>query len=141
MIIQKINQNEEDFWKLMGPFFASAKVKRDLGVAMSSDESYTWLLVMEKGQVAGFCAIVPIKAGSFPFTGAGSDFRYFYVPPESANRQRISDKLMKEALKTVKDQNLKAVILPDEKPFWESFGFVEVFRRGKYPTMARLVED
>jgi hypothetical protein len=137
-VIEQMTQSDEGFWNLMGPFFASAKVKRDLGVAMSSDESYTWLLALTRGEVVGFCAIVFIKSGSFPFRGEGSDFRYFYALPEAPDKNKISKKLMTEALKLTKGRNLKAVILPEEKPFWESYGFSEVFCRGRYPTMARL---
>lgn len=61
MIIQKFNQEDPDFWLLMGRNFASASIRKELGVSMSSDESYSWLLAMEEGKVVGFCAIAPSK--------------------------------------------------------------------------------
>lgn len=62
--VEAFNQEDEGFWDLMGQYFASAKVKRDLGIAMSSDESYQWFLAFSGDRLAGFCAMTPEKVGS-----------------------------------------------------------------------------
>lgn len=72
--VERYNQEDEGFWGLMGRYFASAKVKRELGVAMSSDETYSWFVAFKDGDLAGFCAMSPEKHGS--------RLRHVYVLPE-----------------------------------------------------------
>jgi GNAT superfamily N-acetyltransferase len=91
VIIQKFNQEDPDFWLLMGRNFASAAIRRELGVPMSSDESYLWLLAMESGKVIGFCAIATNKKGD--------TIRHLYVVAEKRG-QGIGGKLIKKAAST-----------------------------------------
>jgi hypothetical protein len=125
MIVQKINQEDEDFWQLMGRHFASAKVKRDLGVAMSSDESYTWLLAMEKGRVVGFCAIVPVKDYE--------QIKHLYSIDGDA---AVLSKILKVVAKG--KQPKRAIVSPEELPVWESQGFTKTGKlKGRYIEVER----
>lgn len=72
--VQKYSQSDEGFWELMGPMFASAELKKIMGVAMSSEESYTWMLASAGNNIVGFCAITPEKIGS--------RIRYVYAETE-----------------------------------------------------------
>lgn len=51
MKIQKMSQNDEGFWDLMGPFFASAEVQRKLKTSMLSDNAHAWFVAIEDGNV------------------------------------------------------------------------------------------
>lgn len=46
-----------ELFALIGEYFASAAIRRDLGRPMSSDDSYTWIIAMDGDTVAGFSAI------------------------------------------------------------------------------------
>lgn len=43
----------------LGEFFASAQIRRELGIAMTSDERYVWFVAREEGEeeVTGFAAL------------------------------------------------------------------------------------
>lgn len=120
MIIEKMSQSDEGFWILMGPFFASAKVKRDLGIAMSSDESYRWIIALEKGEMVGFVAIVPGK-------GCEQVKHLYSTNSDSA----VLAKLLKAATKT--KQRKLATVLPEDLPLWEAHGFINTGKtKGRY---------
>ena len=64
MKIKKYDHAQRGFWQRMGPFFASASVQRELGVRMTSDDSYTWWLALDESSgVAGFAAAEEQKNG------------------------------------------------------------------------------
>jgi hypothetical protein len=120
MIVEKMTQLDEGFWALMGPFFASAKVKRDLGVAMSSDENYKWILAFLKGQVVGFVTIVP-----------GKDCEHVKHLYSVDSDHAVLTNLLKAATKT---NPLKlAIVAPEELPIWEAHGFSKTGKtKGRY---------
>ncbi len=72
--VDRYSQEDDGFWQLMGRYFASAAVKRELGIAMNSDEFYTWFLAFKGDCLAGFCAVTTEKHGS--------RLRHVYVLPE-----------------------------------------------------------
>jgi hypothetical protein len=131
MIIQKFNQEDEDFWRLMGRYFASAKIKRDLGISMSSDESYVWFLALDKGSVVGFCAIVPSKSCC--------ELKHDYVFSDrgGATHQKVVSEALKYAIKTKSlDKPIKSTVRFSELSFYETLGFLKVSDKGQYVVVA-----
>jgi hypothetical protein len=63
LIVKTMSQDSEGFWQLMGRFFADRCVRKELGMAMSSDERYTWFVAIDGNTVLGFCAAVATPGG------------------------------------------------------------------------------
>jgi GNAT superfamily N-acetyltransferase len=137
MKIQKMKQEDEGFWQLMGPYLVSNDVRKELGMAISSDTSYTWFLAVEDGKCIGFCAAKEINSATY-FKGPGLEFRHRYVDPDRRGNG-IGKKLMEARLKFAEGRNVKATVTPDSQPTYEKLGFKKVFQRGQYPLMVRIV--
>lgn len=131
MIIERFNQEDPDFWQLMGRNFASSQIKRDLGIAMSSDDSYLWFLALEKGSVVGFCAIVPSKSHC--------ELKHDYVFSDrlGATHKKIVSEAVKYAAKTKALQKpIKATVKATEIDFYEMAGFSKVSTKGQYAVVS-----
>lgn len=122
---------------IVQPYWQDKAIQKELGLALT-DRGYRWFVAQDGDKVLGFAAIAPIKNGTLPFKGAGAEIKYFYMLPEHRN-SGIDDDMMNAILKAFENLPIKSVILPGEKKFYESFGFVQVDSRGQYPLMARGV--
>ena len=120
--VRQFNQEDKGFWTLMGRWFASAQVKRDLGIAMNSDETYTWFLAFINGELAGFCALVPAKNHT--------DLKHVYVLP--GHEEKGIEKQVVSAAVTAGKKPFKATVRQEELPFYQKFEFTKVGDRGQY---------
>ena len=130
MKIKRYGHGEGDFWSMMGPFFASAKVRRELGGAMSSDENYTWWVAIDdNSQVAGFVA-VEIKDNK-------AVFHHGYVAPDHRDNQ-VYRSLFLERLKYTKDRviKIKVTVAQSNVDIFLENGFVETKRNGQYHVLS-----
>lgn len=123
--VDQYNQEDDGFWDLMGRYFASAKVKRDLGIAMSSDETYIWFLAFADNDLAGFCAIVPQKSGTV--------LKHLYCISEVKG---IDTQLIGCAVAAA-SKPIHATVKDEELPLYQKFEFKEVKRRGQYIEVRR----
>lgn len=62
------------FYQLLGPFFGSREVYKALGGGVFDDAGKEWLIALDGGKVAGFCA--------FLVTGKRAKLKSSYVIPE-----------------------------------------------------------
>lgn len=122
--VEQFNQEDEGFWELMGRYFASAKVKRDLGIAMNSDETYQWFLAFIGDRLAGFCALSPAKTGT--------DLKHLYV----VEGEGVETQLLGCAIAAA-SKPLRATVREDEFALYEKQGFKVVKRRGQYIQIER----
>jgi GNAT superfamily N-acetyltransferase len=120
--------DSEGFWEMMGRFFADRHIRKELGMAMSSDERYTWFVAVNGATVLGFCAAV--------FTPAGVEFKHRWVLP-SHRGQGIGYALFEARLEFARDRPIKAVAVPSVQALFERHGFVKVRQQGRYPVMKR----
>lgn len=127
MKIKQFNQNNDDFWKLIGPFLVSSHVRKELGMAISSDESYFWFLAIENDECIGFCAARKINSATY-FTGEGLEFRHRYVMP-GRRGEGIGRKLMQTRLKFAAGFNVKATVTPLSQATYEKHGFKKVAQK------------
>jgi len=70
MKVIRYAHGEKDFWQIMGPCFASAEIRRHLGVPLTSDEGYVWFLAMNGVELSGFAAVKAQKNGICEFKHA-----------------------------------------------------------------------
>lgn len=125
--VQLFNQADKAFWEIMGPWFASAKLKRDLGIAMSSDDSYLWFIAFSDRRLVGFCAVVPRKKSA--------ELKHLYVLSE-AQSMGVETQLLGMAIASTASA-LKATVRKDELPHYEKQGFKVTSNRGSYFQVAR----
>lgn len=123
-----LRHGEGEFWNLIGPFAFSRAVRRELEIAMSSDENYIWLIAVQDGDVLGFAAL--------EIDGDTAVFRHAYVVP--AHR---SDGLYGELLAarmTLARQHAKQAKVSthgDNVAIFERMGFKTETMRGKWHYM------
>lgn len=125
MKIKRYKHGEGDFWNLMGPFFASAAVRRELEIAMSSDENYIWFLALDGGAVIGFAAL--------EMNGEVAILRHAYVVPER-RANGIYVKILAARLDYAKTRAslLKVTADPEMTETLKAQGFEVVSHRGKF---------
>ena len=111
--VEQFNQEDEGFWNWMGRHFASAQIKRELGIPMSSDETYQWFLAFSGKDLAGFCAVTPERSGS--------RLRHVYVLPEFRN-SGTGKQLIAAAITSVK-KPLVVTVKADDASFYTKFEF------------------
>ena len=132
MARQKVEIQKLAELAIVEPFFGDKKIKKELGLNIC-DRGYQWFAALFDGKVAGFVSVASIKNGTFPFKGSGVELKHFYVLPEYRGKG-IGKKLMQGILEQYQ-RPIKATVTPESKPFYERFGFEQVFQYGKYPLM------
>lgn len=116
------------FFSYMGEFFASKKIRAELGDCMSSDDSYTWWIAKNSDdEVMGFCAAEIKKIITL---------KHAYVLPEHRHL-KLYNKLMSARMKYLKRQKkvMKVVASPDSVGVLSKRGFVKTGERGRYTLM------
>lgn len=132
MEIRCYAHGEGDFWYRMGPFLASAAVRRELGAAISSDESTTWwLAVDDDGRTLGFVAARR--------RGKVWEFRHDYVVPEARGKDvyRTLFRARLEACSQSGPAIAKATVNARSLPMYQEHGFVPVSQRGQYTVVQK----
>lgn len=127
MRIERYAHGERDFWQVMGPSFVSAKVQRELGVPMTSDEATTWFVVMDGDVVAGFAAVRALKNGV-------AELKHAYVF-EPYRNQGVYTKLLQARLDFAREAgctNCRATVAPALQHHYAEAGFHESRRNGRY---------
>lgn len=127
MKIQQYGHGELNFWQVMGPNFASAKVQRDLGVPMTSDEATTWFVAMDGETVAGFAAVRLTKSGV-------AELKHAYVF-EPYRQQGVYAQLLDARLRFARQvgaTSCRATVAPAIQQHYADAGFTETRRQGRY---------
>lgn len=126
--IKQFNQEQPGFWDLMGRYFASAQVQKDLGIPMVSDETHTWFVAVQGDQVLGFAALVPSKKAA--------QIRRDYVLPEyrdsDLHRQLLAAAIASDM---AKGRPILGSANPTQVATYKSLGFVEDATVGQYKRM------
>lgn len=129
-MIREYQHGEGDFWQLMGPFFASATIRRELGRPLSSDENYVWWISLDGGKVTGFGAIRQKRKVV--------EFCHAYVFP-SCRGQGIYREIVRQRLEYCMEHGhdqIRAVVTAGSRPELEKQSFLCVRKRGRYSVMA-----
>src|SRR5690606_34498153 len=119
MEIRQYKHGEGDFWQRMGPFLASAAVRRELGAPITSDETTTWWLALDGEQTLGFVA-ARRRAG-------GWEFRHDYVVLE-AREQGVYRALFQARLESCAQTGgtVRATVNERSLPLYLQFGFQSI---------------
>lgn len=132
MEIRRYAHGEGDFWYRMGPFLASAAVRRELGAPISSDENTTWWLAIDDANnTIGFVAAHSRK-GVW-------EFRHDYVVPDARGMDvyRALFRARLEACSQSGASMAKATVNARSLPIYREHGFVPVSQRGQYTVVQK----
>ena len=118
-----------DFYKLMGPHFASLDIAKELERQVYNKPNTNWLIAVNRFEAIGF---VSVHDGSK---------RYFidnlYVLPKFRKRG-IAEELIEEVCEIHSDKPLHCIACnPYALKIFKKFGFVEVGERGKYKKLEK----
>lgn len=75
---ERMTNTTPGFYQRLGPFLARREIARELGSPIWDDDDLTWLVVAERGDVLGFCALRERRDAT--------ELRSVYVTPMNRNR-------------------------------------------------------
>lgn len=119
-----------DFWRDMGYYFASRKIRREMPYLID-DDGYTWFLAREAGAVVGFasCHVGKDKTGHL---------HGIYVE-EERRRKGVATALVRARLDWLRQQgcaSFHAVASPKSQTVLLAAGFVDTGKKGGYIVMS-----
>lgn len=107
------------------PFLVSPRVRRELGIAISSTPEYVWFLVYNGQKLIAFAALEP---------GETAWLRHAYIVPDYRSQglyNELLDLRINEAVETGA-KIIKTIAAPSTVDIFEKRGFRLVSERGKY---------
>ena len=107
------------------PFLVSYKVRRELGIAISSTPEYIWFLIYDGENLIAFAVLEP---------GETAWLRHAYIMPEYREQRlycELLDLRMNEA-NQVEAKSIRTIANPSTAETFERRGFSLVSERGKY---------
>ena len=124
-----INNKDNRFYPLMGPFLARREVEKEIGYKIYDDDDKEWFVVLEGGSVIGFCYRLEKPKGTFQ---VGSCYTV-----EGHRRKGVFKKLLAQATKgisgyvhmTTRSALLRETLLKN--------GFSETGQRGSFTKYGR----
>jgi hypothetical protein len=119
--VEEINRNWHDFYKIMGPFFGSRKIAKEVGIHIYDDAEKRWFVAMENGFALGFASIK---------CRVVSDC---YVM-ESARNQGIFSKILAQLI-ICTDHTLRANCTNSSKQAFLNAGFAEISKTKNFTKM------
>lgn len=129
MKIKKYGHGEGDFWRVMGPMFASEEVyKAQGGYPMFSDPSTVWYLAFENGDLIGWIATQP-KAKRL-------DIRFQYMLKADDDDDDYQE-LVCYCCRDNPDKMIEAVEVEDLLAPYLNCGFEQYHRRGQFVVLRR----
>ena len=135
MTYQWFTHSDEEFWRICGRFFASRAIRATLGMPLSSDDNYRWLVAFDGTIVAGFAAIDTKMTHK-------SLLRHSFVFPEY-RKIGIYKRLLEIRLDRLAELNakkLEATATAESLPLLIAAGFREVLKKGKYTVVVKDLE-
>lgn len=115
----------DEFYKLMGPFFASRSVRKEFGgYPLSNEDEWNWIVAEKENKIIGFVAIEPMKKSFHISSG--------YVIAEY-RRKHIFKELMQHVI-TFAEENKSPITITarqELQPMLEGFNFIAGKKRGK----------
>lgn len=130
--IRRYAHGEGDFWHRMGPFLASAAVRRELGGPITSDEATEWWIAIDdQSETIGFAAARHRKDVW--------ELRHAYVVSEWRGRG-VYHSLCQLRLNAGRETGAKVArttVNEHSLPVYLELGFREVSSRGRYTVVEK----
>jgi hypothetical protein len=127
--VKKAIHGDANLWTALCPFAVSRKVRRELGIAISSDENHVWFLVFDKSNCVAIAAVEFCN-------GSKAKFRHAYVVDE--HRERGLYKLLLDLReKTATGKQVTLTVTVDALSIVLKAGYIKIGRRGKYTVASK----
>lgn len=126
IVEMSVEQNGDYFYQKMGQFFASRRIRQELGnYAMSNEPDWHWFVAFKDDAVVGFLGTEPRKTASFHII-------VLYVV-EAERRKGIISSLLKAALEKADEKSCSVTITAKKEIAFalEKYGFHPTSVRGK----------
>ena len=125
-----ISDNQgRDFYALMGKYFASLDIARELECQVYNKPNTDWIVCVERSEAIGFVSVHDESKHYF--------IDNLYVLPEFRNRG-IAEELIEEVCDLYCNKPLRCIAFnPYALKIFEKFGFVEVGKSGKYKKLKK----
>lgn len=127
--IKEIKHGDK-LWSLLCPFAVSRQVRKELGIAISSDENYTWLFAFDHSNNVAAIAAVEFCNGSRAI------FRHAYVVKEYRG-SGLYKRLLELREQLAKGKRAIITVNHDILATVLSEGYMEIGKRGKYTTVEK----
>lgn len=125
------SQDGADFWRLMGPWFASKEVAEAIGEGLYDHDALVWTLALINEQVVGFGAIDLTDVT----TKGDALFNYAFVAKPNRHSS-IYSRLLHARVKLTKEdtpaRRIVAICTDDSAPTLAKLGFTATSKRGRY---------
>lgn len=127
IIIYEQEQQKKSFYSIMGYYFASLDIKRELESQLYNKDNSTWFLAYEGVELVGFCSIFEEKNKIY--------FDNFYIIDDFRNKG-YGSLLFDAMIKYCREKYTKKIeaIASNEKAvgLFEKYNFECAGNRGKY---------
>jgi GNAT superfamily N-acetyltransferase len=123
--ITQYQHGDPEMFRLLGPYFCSKAVHKELGEPIHSDEKTTWFVATEKGRVVGFC--------SMRNTSKVILYGYGYVDPDYRDRgifTKLSD--ARDKVAATLNKPMKVVVRETRWHHYEKRCWNVATRRGSW---------
>jgi hypothetical protein len=107
VLMEEISRLRPDFYSLMGWFFGSRQVAKEVGINIYDDQDKRWFVAFEGGRIIGFaslkgrlvsdCYVVPSKRNAGVFRGILTMIEIASSGPLAANCTKASRKAFANA--------------------------------------------
>lgn len=129
----RTDREQPDFYNLMGPFFGSRQVAKDLGMPIWNDPDREWVVAVADGK--------PIACSSIEFlkTKGKAAMKSGWVHPDWRGKG-IYNRMFEERLKIAAEHGIKVLTATVTDKSYNTHirhGFREIGRRGKYRVMKK----
>lgn len=121
---------EKEFYSVMGKFFASMDIRREVGYAISNDDNRLWVVAFEGEHVIGFA--------SFGIDKKGCGHFYDAWIAEKHRHKGIYKIMTNYRMHWFVNHNISAIriiVPPEGLEFYKKLGFTVETMRGKYSWM------
>lgn len=138
VVIVRTNQDQPDFYNLMGPFFGSRQVAKDLGMPIWNDPGREWVVAIDVDENR------PIGCASIEFlkTQGKASLKSGWVHPDWRG-QGIYNRMFEERLAIARERGIKVLTATVTDKSYKTHirhGFREIGRRGRYRIMRKELD-
>ncbi|MEB3103110.1 GNAT family N-acetyltransferase [Ferviditalea candida] len=132
----RTNRDDPNFYNLIGPFFGSRQVAKDLGMPIWNDPGREWIVALSN--------CVPIACSSIEFlkTPGKAVMKSGWVHPDWRG-QGVYNRMFEERLRIAKERGVKRIIATVTDKSYNTHirhGFEQIGIKGKYKIMRKELE-
>lgn len=126
--VQRITNQDERFYALMGPFLSRREIVAELGAPVWDDDGKEWFVAMRGKRLVGFAGLRTV--------GKHRSLVSAYVLPDE-RKSGVYSALLEARLEAAGDSPMKAIATPGAVPALKRAGLKATGKRGSYTVMER----